>query len=349
METYEKKYILNIPILTGDWIIETCIGHGGYSYVYDCSIINTDTDTDTKIKYYKSNFNNFGNILPNKHIIKPTDKFVIKVPRDELVNNELLFENFNFHLQLMILNLVPRVIDYGLYNNNFCYIMDKYMLNGNEYFKIIAIMKDSKNLCKIYFENVITLLRKLASYGICTMDIKNSNIVVNHDTQYRLLDIKLIDIDVLFTNISSDKLTSESKHEKFIYMCIIWYVYSMYGRLFNIFSIDCFELFKKYINIPLTQILQIQNIIDLSYNIQGRYSHPIQERCHDGKIHNNIKCYCDTMTYSQILCLGMKFVDSYETKHFVDKEMFSKCITKILWTLISKKHLYSCIFNLRKK
>ena len=321
------------------WIIGAFVGNGGYSYIYDCSYENKNTNENV----YETNFDNFGFLFKNKIKIQTTDLFVIKIPNS---SNDTtfytLFENFNFNLQLMILSIVPRVIDYGIKDGKFCFIMDKYMSNGDEYYKNIFQRKNFKELVKKYFTNVIQIIKKLAKNGICTMDIKNSNIVVNYDKNYELLDMKFIDIDILFTNITNE--ITKNENDIFLLMVVIWYVYSTYGNKLYIFSVDCFDLFKELLDdLPIKMINSV-------YNLQGRYQHPISDSCYYSEVHKeNIKCFCDTITYSQILCLALHMVESFELKHIVSEKMFSNCINKIILSLKSKNNLINFINMVRNK
>jgi hypothetical protein len=315
-----------------NWVIGGFVGNGGYSYIYDCSYINNNNEN-----CYETNFDNYGFLFPNKIKIQNTDLFVIKIPNTS--NDDtfyILFENFNFNLQLMILSIVPRVIDYGIKDDKFCFIMDKYMSNGDEYYKKIIKHKNFKELVKKYFENVIKIIRKLAKNSIFTMDIKNSNIVVNYDENYELLDMKFIDIDILFTNITSE--ITKNENDIFLLMVVIWYVYSTYGNKLHIFTVECFDLFRELLHdLPIKMINSV-------YNLQGRYQHPITDDCYYTEVHKeNIKCFCDTITYSQILCLALHMVESFELKYIVSEKMFSNCINKIILSLKSKKNLNNFI------
>ena len=334
-------YYKNIPIFKEDnWEILEHIGKGTYSKVYNC-VYKPNKNSDCKLtdnKYIYNIFQPFfpDNVLGNsdpdfkndqtngKYIkINILDIFAIKIPYGK-ISVHILYENLLLHAELAQKFILPNIISYGFVDKKIYIVMDKYKSNGKDYCNEIIEKDNYHELRTQYFHNVLFLINKLAENGICTMDINNKNVVVNYDDNYRLLDMKLIDIDVLFTNKTND-ISPERIKVNYILMCIIWYSYSLYQSGGSIYALNTYDLFQ----LLLCDINNYREKINNNFNLDGYYKH-LQKKG-------------SKWTYSQILCMRLNLITSHENKHLVNRKMFAKGVDKIINSLKSKKNLWSLI------
>ncbi len=324
-------YYKNIPIFREDnWEISDLIGSGAYSKVYAC-IYKPNRNSECKLADKKYIHNIFQPFLPDSGQdikINILDIFAIKIPYGK-ISIHILYENLILHAELAQKFILPNIISYGFVDKNIYTVMCKYKSNGNDYYSKIMGKDNYNELRTQYFRNVLYLINKLAENGICTMDINNKNVVVNYDDDYRLLDMKLIDIDVLFTNKTND-VSPERIKINYILMCIIWYSYSLYKSEGSVYALKNYDLFQML----LCDINNYRKEISNNYRLDGYYKY----------LHE--KSY--RWTYSQILCVRLKLI-FYKNKHLVTRKIFTNGVDKIIDSLKSKNKLLSLINEIGMK
>lgn len=345
-------YYKKIPIFREDnWEILELVGRGTYSKVYKC-IYKPNQNSDCKLTDKKYIYNIFQPFFPNSDSCSSSDNseidhnyreklngkyikinvlntFAIKIPYGK-ISIHILYENLIFHAELAQKFILPNIISYGFVDKKIYIVMDKYKSNGKDYCNKIIEKDNYHELRTQYFHNVLFLINKLAENGICTMDINNKNVVVNYDNNYRLLDMKLIDIDVLFTNKTND-ISPERIKVNYILMCIIWYSYSLYQSGGSIYALKNYDLFR----LLLCDINCYREEINNNFNLDGYYKH-LQKKG-------------SKWTYSQILCMRLKLIIRYKNKHLVNRKIFAKCVDKIINSLKTKKKLMSLINEIEMK
>lgn len=316
------KFLKEIPLLNeAKWRLKKLIGSGTYSKVMECTRVCTiDHDSNSK----------------GEGIFNKKETFAFKDPYPELRNNHSDYHDLKLYQKLSTRMLVPRLIDFGLNKIcKLCMITEKYDSDGAAYLKKIKNTNRYPILGKIYFDNVLFLINKMSELGMCNFDMKNQNVVVNYDKQYRLTDMRLIDIDTNFIHIEhSDEdgeiLGKKKQHLLSTITCIIWYTYSLYDS-FSIRNLDLFqELFKNIDN-------DIEDILDC-YHLETNYTYPnLRSKCPIYRIHKKTKCLCGYWTFSCIICYITRRAVGGRQRARITKELYFGAIDEIITSLKSVK------------
>jgi hypothetical protein len=198
-----------------------------------------DMDIDIKYKNYENNWvcnydKKNEKITRNEiiYVIKKNENinnlYVLKILKNEIYDYVIDKTTIQLHYKLFFEGITPKIFDYGyIYANEYykndipnleryknkndirvCYyIMEKYEICGIEYIKTITknvTDYDRLNqLYKKYMKNIFTLYKKLSLIGICSFDIKDTNVVINYNKKtFEIEDLRLIDIDCEFTEIT---------------------------------------------------------------------------------------------------------------------------------------------------
>ena len=164
--------------------------------------------------------------------------------------------------ELTRVNRVNRV------NEKICYyVMDLYMVTGGAYIiHIISKVHDKiilDTLYEKYMKKVFTLYQQIALSGICSFDVKSSNVVVNYDAiTFEITDLRLIDIDYEFTEITRNP--SIQIADKYLTAMILmnFMIYLKYERLLYSETVQSITPIKYYYGL-ISDKFDFDSLIDL--------------------------------------------------------------------------------------